>query len=192
MKQRNWFSERSRFQSLDGHGKVDQASIGSDVKHAESAGNADTLSLGGKDPPAVIHKQQIGRKRSGQSNGGGFPFVKSGNRRRFRSVNNLEPGGGIGNPALNRQGSQLICQLRLNDCGKDNRFTEPRKKVDMLDQDQVVDGTGIGNDQLHELKTEAFESSAFLLKIFHGVVFVNTVGLEKSIELNTGEPQNPA
>ena len=45
-----------------------------------------------------------------------------------------------------------------------------------MDLDQIIDRAGIGNYQLHRLKSEIFKSSSFLLKVFEGVVLIDAVG----------------
>ena len=60
----------------------------------------------------------------------------------------------------------------------------------MPDLDQVVDWAGIGNYQPHGLEPQFFESLAFLLEVFETVVLIDAMGLEKTIQLDAGQPQH--
>jgi hypothetical protein len=42
----------------------------------------------------------------------------------------------------------------------------------------------------HGLESQFFESLAFLLEIFETVVLIDAMGLEKTIQLDAGQPQN--
>ena len=62
----------------------------------------------------------------------------------------------------------------------------------MADQDQVIDRTGIGDDQAHGLKSEIFESLPLLLEIFKRVVLKDAMGLEEAIQLDAGQSEHLA
>ena len=44
---------------------------------------------------------------------------------------------------------------------------------DVCGQYQMVDQSGIGDDEPHQLESQLFQGVAILVKIFHGVVFLH-------------------
>lgn len=60
---------------------------------------------------------------------------------------------------------------------KDHPFEQARQKVDLSDKNQIVDRSGIGDDQPHNLEAELFESAALLFETFECVFLVHSVRL---------------
>jgi hypothetical protein len=102
----------------------------------------------------------------------------------------FQPAGRIGNPPPHRQRSPRVGQFDLDRTRKCNPFKQSGKEFDLIDLDQIIDGTGIRYHQLHRLQSEVFEGFSFLLKIFEGVVLIYPVRLEKTVQLNPCQPQH--
>jgi len=64
------------------------------------------------------------------------------------------------------------------------------RKLDVPNLDQVVDRAGIGDYQLHRLEPQFFESLSFLFEVFQTVALINTVGFQKTVHLDAGQPQH--
>ena len=113
-------------------------------------------------------------------------------RSRLRCVGNLDPGRRIGDPAPDGQRRTFVSQFRLHNGRQDDGFSQAWKKVNVFDEDKVVDRAGVGDHQPHGSETQALEGGAFLLKIFHGVVFVDAMGLEEAVKLNARQSKHAA
>jgi len=77
-----------------------------------------------------------------------------------------------GDPASNRQGRGRIGKLGLNGERQRDFFKHAGRKIDLTDEDQIIDRAGIGNDQPHRLEPEFFEGLPFLFKIFERVLLI--------------------
>jgi hypothetical protein len=64
-------------------------------------------------------------------------------------------------------------------------FKHLRQKIDVVDQDQVIDRAGIGDYQPHGLQSQFFQRSTLFLKIFENVFFKHAVRLKEAIHLDT-------
>lgn len=71
--------------------------------------------------------------------------------------------------------------------GKNCFFKQAGKKIDAVDQDQIIDGPGIGYNQPHCLKTKFLERAAFFLEIFQCVFLKNSVLLKKAVQFNPAQ-----
>ena len=112
-----------------------------------------------RDTPAIVHQQQIGMERNGQSDGCGFALMDSSGSCHNRCFGDLKPNGRRGDPALNRRWRTGAGEFGLNDVGKDHSFTHAGKQVNALDEDQVIDGAGIGDDQAHYYRPRLFRAA---------------------------------
>jgi hypothetical protein len=61
-------------------------------------------------------------------------------------------------------------QAQLNGERQRDFFKHAGKKIDLTDQDRIIDRAGIGNDQPHRLEPEFFEGLPLLFKIFERVL----------------------
>ena len=56
----------------------------------------------------------------------------------------------------------------------------------MADQNQIIDGSAIGDNQPHRLESDAAQIGKIVFEIFHGEIFVDAVLFEKSVEFVSG------
>ncbi len=77
--------------------------------------------------------------------------MNSSGSRHGRRLDDLEPNGRHGDPVPDRRRRPGAGEFDLNCVGKNYSFAQARKKFDMADQDQVIDGAGVGNHQPHGL-----------------------------------------
>ena len=163
-------------------------------QNAQCAGDAQPFFPGYGHALAVVHQQRIGIERCRQGNGGFFPAMNSLHQRITIEVTgrfaHLDPSGRLGNPAPHRQRRVYRGQFRLHDGRQDHSVEQGRKKIDMVDQYQVMDGSGIGDDQPHGSEPGASQIGHVALEVFHGEVLVDSVRLEKAVEFISGlEPE---
>jgi len=130
--------------------EIKQAAFRREVENAERAGHAKPFSFSRLHAHAIIHEQQVGMKRSGQLNGrslAGVDFFQR-NVVRFvrRRVADLQPGWRVGDPLPYGKRRFAGGQLALHGGGQNDFFKQGRKKIDVSDHDQIVDGAGIGDD----------------------------------------------
>lgn len=83
-------------------------------------------------------------------------------------------------------------EFSLNRARNRDPVKHARQKIDVSDQNQIVDWAGIGDHQTHRLEPQVFENSLFLLKFFDSVFLINAVGLEEAVQLDPGQAQHPA
>jgi hypothetical protein len=102
----------------------------------------------------------------------------------------LKPRRRVGNPEMHRCRRASIGKLGLDGARNRHSFKHAGKKLDLPDQDQVVDWAGIGNYQPHPSESQFFEGLTFLLEVFQSVVPIDAMGLEKTIQLDAGQPQH--
>ena len=77
-------------------------------------------------------------------------------------------------------------QFGLNGGRQDHCRKQDREEIDSPDQDQVIEGPGIGDNQLHASQPQFFQGCALTFKIFHGVVFINVMRFEEAVQLISG------
>jgi hypothetical protein len=63
---------------------------------------------------------------------------------------------------------------------------ESGKDVDMPDQEEIVDGSGVGDDELHPSKSQAFEILNIPANVIDGDVGPDLVSPQKVVEFETG------
>jgi hypothetical protein len=71
--------------------------------------------------------------------------------------------------------------VRVGDGGLQS--CEIGKNFDVSDQEQVIDRTGIGDDELHPSESQPFKASDLTADVFKGVVDPDVVGFQESVEL---------
>jgi len=71
--------------------------------------------------------------------------------------------------------------------GQNYFFKQAWQELNAADQNQVIDGTGVGNDKPHRFsESQAFEIGKVAFDIGHCDVFINAMGLEEAVELVSG------
>ena len=95
----------------------------------------------------------------------------------------LEPSWRSGNPALNSRRRRETGAFAQNDPGKNHSFKHARKQIDVLDEDEIVDRTGVGNDHTHGLEAQALQIRDIMIDVFDRDVFKNAVLLKETVDL---------
>jgi hypothetical protein len=127
-----------------------------------------------------------------QGERGRFALVQAAGRiNRFRR-DYLKPTGRCDDPTLNGQRRNRAGQFSLNGDWDDYSREQAGKQIDMPDQDQVVYGTGVGDDQLHRLEAQALQVGDISIDIFDRDVFIHGVGFEEAVQLQAGQPKHLA
>jgi hypothetical protein len=85
-----------------------------------------------------------------------------------------------------RKGERCGRLIRFARRGEDHCFKQDGKDVDVSDQNRIIYGTGIGDDQPHRSKSQAFQSFPFALKIFQGIFLIDVVSLQEAVNLIAG------
>ena len=102
----------------------------------------------------------------------------------------FKPCGRCGDPAPDHQGRERVGKLGLNGDRQRDFFRHAGKKIDLTDQDQIIDRAGIGNDQPHRSEPELFEGLPFLFKIFERVLLIDAMGLEKAVQFDASQAEH--
>lgn len=112
--------------------------------------------------------------------------MQAGDRINALRFDYLKPNGRGGDPALNKRRRHRAGKFRLNGDRNDHSLKHAGKQIDVPDQDEIVYGAGVGYDQLHKLKAQAFQVGDIAIDIFDRDVFIHAVRLEEAIDLQTG------
>ena len=142
-------SERCEPQSFCRLREVDKSRLRGEFKQAWCAGDAQSQIPRNPDASALVDQNQVGIQGDSQGDHCCFTLIKRGwpGPRRFHD---LQPIRRVPNPGTHRRGSAGIAEFFFHSRRKDSPLKEPGKQIDLADQNQVIYGSGIGNDQLQE------------------------------------------
>ena len=104
----------------------------------------------------------------------------------------FKPGGGSAIQSLTRAGASRSESFACHGAGKRNAFEQAGKQIDVADEDQIIDGAGIGNHQPHGLGSKLFESPPFFLEVFDCVFPINAMSLEEAIQCDAAQAEHLA
>ncbi len=129
-------------------GQMDQATAGGLKQNSKEPNNPNSATGGLTPSLPLIDNEALRLRRLGESNRLPFPateIIERGIGRDFDAAN-LQPGWSIHKPHADRRGRVGRVQLVEDSLGNDHSLVYPGKDVDLLDQDEVVDGRRICND----------------------------------------------
>src|ERR1700722_424433 len=144
------------FQFFDRLGKINQPKFRRNIKHAERAGDAQAFSFRHANPIPLIHEQQVGMEGFRERDSGGFSGIEAGYQGQADGVMDFKPGGGRGDPMFYRQRGARAGKFGLDGHRKSDLFKHAGKQINIANLNQVTDGAGVGNYQLHGLKSKLF------------------------------------
>jgi hypothetical protein len=72
----------------------------------------------------------------------------------MKGLTDLNPSRRSTDPVLYRERRFRMFQLVPDDGGQNHSVEQSWKDVDMLDEDQIIDRSGIGDDELHPLESK--------------------------------------
>src|SRR3954452_17006449 len=65
-----------------------------------------------------------------------------------------------------------------------------RQELNMADLNQGIDRAGVGDHQPHGLESQFLEGLPFLLEVLQGVVLIDAMRLEETIQLDAGQTKH--
>ena len=80
-------------------------------------------------------------------------------------------------PGFNLRRRILGGEFGLDRARKNYSREETRKNFNPIDKDEVIDGTGVGDDQAHRLQPGFLEGHPLRFKIFQRVFLIDTMRL---------------
>jgi hypothetical protein len=74
-----------------------------------------------------------------------------------------------------------MTEFRADDGGQDDFVEESKEEIDLVDQQQVIDRAGIGDNDRHLLESEPFEHGCIPVCVSRRILDPDIVGFEESI-----------
>ena len=129
--------------------EIEQLPFGGDIEHAQRTGYPEAPLSRGANTVTIVNQQQISVQQLRECDRCGFAFVKPADGINALPSDDLQPVRTAGDPAPNRGRCSGMGELGLDSSRKKHFLKQSRQNIDVADQDQVTDWTGIGDNQSH-------------------------------------------
>ncbi len=174
-----------RLQAHQGRSKVDQPPPCRAVKQAERADNGQTLRKRGVAAATVIDQDEVGAQRHRQRDRRALSVIERRQQQflKGRGRRDLKPSWPTGNPTSYHGWRARVAEFRSHHLGCEHRAEQPGEEVDLSDEHQVVERTGIGDDPHATSEAEAVERLLLSLDVDQRVGLEHAVLLEEAIQL---------
>lgn len=167
--------------------EINQPTLVGKVENTQGACHYQALLTGNRNPSAVVHEDKFGADSNCERDCRTLALVQD----RCGSVvdvpvrirSNFQPYRSIGDPCPHRRRCIGMCKFVTHSHGHENHLEQVWQDVDCVDQDQIIEGTGIGDNQPHGfLKTESLQIAPLALQIFKAVGLEHVMRLQKTVE----------
>lgn len=178
-------TEVGRLQTGEGLSHVEQATVSRAIDQAERPDDRESLGAGCRDACPVVHQDQVGLEGEGNENG--FPLTSTKTLQGRIAVAcvglDRKPGGHRRHPRPHGSGRTWLGQFAANGLGDENCAEQRRQDMRLLDEDQVVEGAGVGDDDAQSgSEAKPGKVVPVLVEVVDVIVQEDATRLEESVE----------
>ena len=171
----------------NGGRKFNQAALGSSVQHAKRTCHDQTQPACFVDTLALVHQDQIGLHLQREEYGVTLAAIQTGKRalrRRTCYRSNLEPGRWVHDPLTNHLRRPRLPEFIGYGLGDQYLGVKGREYVRVIDQDEVSERRGVGNDDArHGSEAKSTVCLPVLLQIAPRIIQPNLAFFQEAIQL---------